>query len=277
MRPLWAILLVPALAGFAAAAELQIVRPLVSQSEGGEPSPPGYAHIPGETLFFTCRIANFSRSPESKMHVAFSIQAFDPKGVPLDPAYKNEFADDVGPQDKDWMPKLRTEVSIPPLALSGTYKITVKAEDLLAHTSTALDVPFEVRGHALEPSDKLVMRNFHFFHGETDTQPMAKAVYHPGEGVWVRMDITGFRYGPGNKVDVSYLTSFLNATGKVLWKQPEPATEQTESFYPKQYIPAEFGVTLDKNIKPGEYTILVEVKDGVGNQSMELKQSFAVE
>jgi len=106
---------------------------------------------------------------------------------------------------------------------------------------------------------------------------MPKPVYHPGQGVWVKMDITGFAYGPGNKIDVSYQTSFLNATGKVLWTQPEPAVEQTESFYPKRYIPAEFGVTLDKNIKPGIYTIQVQVKDAVGNQSYEGRETFTVE
>jgi hypothetical protein len=211
------------------------------------------------------------------MHVAYSVQAFDPKGVPLDPVYKNEFANEVSPQDKDWMPKIQTELSIPPLAPPGAYRIVVKAEDLLANTTTELDVPFEVRGHELEPSDKLVIRNFHFYRNENDTRPMGKAVYHPGDGVWVRMDITGFGYGPGNKIDVSYQTSFLNSSGKVLWKQNEPAEEKTESFYPKRYIPAEFGVTLDKNIKPGEYTILVEVKDAVGNQSYEDKQVFTVE
>ncbi|HUK17686.1 MAG TPA: hypothetical protein VLW65_14780 [Bryobacteraceae bacterium] len=271
------LVLLTALAVSASAADLQIVRPQVSQEEGGAPDPPGYSHIPGETLFFTCRIANFTRSAESKIHVAYSIQAFDPKGVALDPIYTNEFVDEVGPQDKQWMPKIQTEVSIPPLALPGAYKIVVKAEDLLAHTTAQVDVPFEVRGHSIEPSDKLTIQNFRFFYGENDPQPMPKPVYHPGQGVWVKMDITGFAYGPGNKIDVSYQTSFLNATGKLLWTQPEPAVEQTESFYPKRYIPAEFGVTLDKNIKPGVYTIQVQVKDAVGSQSYEGKETFTVE
>jgi len=274
MRP---FLLLAIFTGVLTAADLAIIRPIVSQSEGGEPDPPGFAHIPGETLFFSCRVANFTRGSDSRIHLAYSLQAFDPKGVPLDPVYKNEFVDEVSPQDKDWMPKIQTEISIPPLAPSGAYKITVKAEDLLAHTSASLDVPFTVRGHNVQLSDKLTVQNFHFFHGENDTVPMQDAVYHPGEGVWVKMDITGFAYGPNNKIDVSYQTSFLNAAGKVLWTQPQPAVEQSESFYPKRYIPAEFGVTLDKNIKPGVYTILVEAKDAIGNQTYETKETFTVE
>jgi hypothetical protein len=277
MRPVLVLALLPALAAGAAPQSLAIVRPFISQSEGGEPDPQSFSHVPGETLYFTCRIANFTKSAESRIHVAYSVQAFDGKGTPLDQIYKNELIDEVSPQDKDWMPKIQTEVSIPPLALSGAYKIVVKAEDLLSHAAIQLDVPFEVRGHALQPSEKLVVENFRFFHGENETVPMPAAVYRPGDGLWVRMDITGFGYGPGNKLDVSYVTSFLNGSGKVLWKQPEPAVEQSESFYAKPYIPAEFGVNLDRNIQPGSYTILVQVKDAQGNQSYETKQTFTVE
>ena len=259
------------------AADLQIVRPIVSQSEGGVPDPPGYSHIPGETLFFSCRIANYARSQELKIHVAYSVQALDPQGIPLDPVYKNEFTDQVSRQDKEWMPKIQTEVSIPPLAPSGAYKIVVKAEDLEGHGAAQIEVPFEVRGHLLKPGGKLTIQNFRFYRKEDDPQPMATAVYHPGDGVWVKMDITGFSYGPNNKIDVSYQTSFLNAAGKVLWTQPEPAVEQTESFYPKRYIPGEFGVTLDKNIRPGVYTIQVQVKDAVGNQAYAGTETFTVE
>lgn len=277
MRPVLVLALLPALAAAAPPPSLSIARPFISQSEGGEPDPPNFSHASGETLYFTCRIANFTKSADSRIHVAYSVQAFDGKGTPLDQIYKNELIDEVSPQDKEWMPKIQTEVAIPPLALSGAYKIVVKAEDLLSHTATQLDVPFEVRGHALQLSDKLVVENFRFFHGEDETVPMAAAVYRPGDGVWVHMDITGFGYGPGNKIDVSYETSFLNGSGKVLWKQPEPAIEQSESFDAKPYIPAEFGVNLDKTIQPGPYTILVQVKDAVGNQSYETKQTFTVE
>lgn len=277
MRPVLVLALLPGLAAGAPASALAIVRPLVSQTEGGEPDPQGFVHVAGETLFFTCRIANFAKSAESRIHVAYSVQAFDPQGVPLDPIYKNEFIDEVSPQDKDWMPKIQTELAIPPLVTSGSYKITVRAEDLLAHTAAQLDVPIDVHGHALTLSDKLVVQNFHFFHGESDTQAMATAAYRQGDGLWVRMDITGFSYGPGNKIDVSYETSFLNPSGKVIWTQPQAAVEQTESFYPKRYIPAEFGVSLDRNIQLGVYTILVQVKDMVGNQTYQTKQTFTVE
>src|SRR6202011_2315723 len=99
---------------------------------GGIPVPSGFEHVPGETLFFSCRVAGYSKTAEEKVHVAYSVQAFDPKGVPLTEIYKNEMVTDVTPQDKEWMPKIATEIQIPPLVGAGTYKILVKIENMVA-------------------------------------------------------------------------------------------------------------------------------------------------
>jgi hypothetical protein len=282
MRPVPLATLFPTLLSIllpilACAAPLEIVKPMIAQSDGGTPLPVTFEHAPGETLFFTCRISGYSKNAEEKIHVSFSVQAFDAKGVPLVELYKNEMVEDVTPQDKEWMPKIQTEVQIPPLVGTGTYKLVIKAEDLLAKTTAELTVPFQVRGRAVEPSDTLAARNFQFFRGEDDTQPLQKAAYRPGDGVWARFDITGFKYGEKNHIEVSYVTSVLSASGKVLWTQPEPAVEQSESFYPKRYVGASMGITLLPTTRPGEYTIAVTVKDVVGGQTAETRQTFTVE
>jgi len=273
MRPL----LLLALSLPVAAAPLEIVRPVISDSDGGAVLPPSFEHLPGETLFFSCRVGGYQKTPDEKIHLAYTIEAADPKGVPLMEPFHQEIVDEVTPQDKNWMPKIQTEVMVPPLAGSGTYKITVTVEDLVAKAKTESSTPFLVRGRDVAPSDTLTVRNFQFFRSEDDTQPVEKAAYRPGDGVWTRFDITGFQYGPKNKIDVSYLTSVITDSGKVLWTQPQPAVEQTESFYPKRYVSASMGITLQKNIPTGTYTIAVEVKDAVGNQTYETKQTFTVE
>ena len=272
------ILLVALLAALLSAAPtLQIVRPAISQMEDGTPDPPGFDHVPGETLFFTCRIAGYSKTPEDKIHLAYSVQAFDPKGIPLTELYKNELVDEVSPQDKEWMPKIQTELQIPPLVGSGAYKIVVKVEDLVAKTQAEMPAPFQVRGRDVASSDTLVIRNFRFYRGEEDNQALAKAVFKPGDAVWARFDITGYKYGEKNKINVSYVTSLLTMSGRVLWTQPEPATEQSDSFYPKLYVPATMGITLQSNFQPGDYTIRVQVKDAVGSQDHESKYTFTVQ
>jgi hypothetical protein len=258
------------------AAPLQIVQPIISQSEGGVADAPGATHVPGEILFFTCRVANFTKSPEGKIHLAYSVQPFDPKGVPLTEIYKNELTDEISPQDKEWMPRIATEVAIPPLVMSGTYKIVVKVEDVVAHATAELSVPFQVRGHEVAPSDALTVRNLRFFRNEGDTEPAAKPVYKAGSTIWVKFDMTGYKFGPGNKLDVSYIFKILSGD-KVLYTNPEAAGDQTESFYPKTYVTGEFSVPIQPNVKPGEYAIQVEVKDAVGNQNYQIKHAFTVE
>jgi hypothetical protein len=258
-------------------APLAIVRPIVSDSDGGAALPASFDHRPGETLFFSCRVTGYQKTPEEKIHLAYSVQAFDPKGVPLVELFQHEITEEVTPQDKDWMPKIQTEIAIPTLIASGTYKIMVKIEDLVAKTQAEIPVPFEVRGHDVAPSDQLAVRNFHFFRSEDDAQPLEKAAYRAGDAVWAKFDITGFRYGPNNKIAISYGMSVLDSSGKVLWKQPEPNMEETESFYPKLYLPAALSIEIQRDVRPGQYTIAAEVKDAIGNQTTEAKGTFTVE
>jgi hypothetical protein len=63
----------------------------------------------------------------------------------------------------------------------------------------------------------------------------------------------------------------------VLWTQPEPAVDQSESFYPKRYVSAAFGINLLAKTTPGAYSIAVTVKDAVGGQAFETRQTFTVE
>src|SRR6516165_227641 len=105
---LTAIFLLSAALLCASPAALEIVKPMIATSDGGPSEPASYEYMPGETLYFTCRIAGFSKTAEEKVHVAYSVQAFDPKGVPLTETYKNDMQTEVTPQDKEWMPKIAT-------------------------------------------------------------------------------------------------------------------------------------------------------------------------
>jgi hypothetical protein len=274
MRPILLAALLPALMGGAPA--LEVVQPILSQMDGGAPDPAGFEYVSGQTLFFTCRVANYGKTPDSKIHLAYSVQAFDAKGIPLTEIYKNELTDEVTPQDREWLPKIATEILVPPLIASGPYKIVVKVEDVVAKTSAEQNVPFKIRAREVAPSDTLVVRNFRFYRDEEGTQALEAAAYRSGDGLWARFDMTGFRYGPNNRIDVSYTTSILGAGGKVLWSQPEPALEQSESFYPKRYVAATMGLSL-QGTKRGEYTLQIQVKDAIGNQTCEARQVFTVE
>jgi hypothetical protein len=275
MRSLFLLALLPA--GLMAAPALEIVKPVIAQMEGGDALPPDFQHGPGETLFFECRISGFKKSAEEQINLKYSVQAFDAKGVALGEIFQNEVKEEVGPQDKDWLPKIETQLALPDTMLSGKYKIVVKVEDVLAKGSTETSVPFEIKARDIAPSATPIVRNFRWFHNEDETTPMRQPVYHPGDPMFMKYDVTGFKYGPGNKVDVSCVASLVLASGKAIWTQPDAATEQSEAFYPKPYFSVEFGISLQKNFQPGTYTMSVTVKDNIGKQTYEGKFNFTVQ
>jgi hypothetical protein len=260
-----------------AAPVLGIVKPVIAQTDGGEGLPAGFKHIAGETMFFSCNISGFTKSPEEQINLTYSVQAFDPKGVPLAEIYKGEAKEEVGPEDKNWLPKIETQIVLPDILRPGTYKIVVKAEDLLAKTSADLNVPFEVVGADIAPSASLIAKDFKWYHNEEEQRAMSQPIYHAGDNMYMKFNLTGFKYGKNNKVDVSYAASLVLENGKTIWTQPDPATEQSESFYPKPYITGEFGISLNKDFKPGTYTMSVAVKDAVGQQTYQGKFQFIVQ
>jgi hypothetical protein len=275
MRSLILLALLPVLAP--AAEPLAVVQAVISQMEGGDSLPADFQHTPGETLFFTCRIANFSKSPKEQIHLKYSVQAFDPKGVALSEIYSNEMEEEVGPQDKDWMPKIDTQLDLPAILRPGAFKVLVKVEDVLAKTNAELSVPFQVHARDVASSPTLTVRDFQWFHNDQEEKAMAHPVYHAGDDMWMKFDMVGYKYGAENKVDVSYVASLVLSTGKAIWTQPEPAVEQSASFYPKPYVTGEFGISLQKNFQPGTYTMAVTVKDAVGKQTYEGKFNFTVQ
>src|SRR5260370_7492717 len=143
-------------AGLCSAAGLEVVRPIIAQNDGGVMAPAGFQHVAGETLFFSCRVAGYAKTPEEKVNLAYSVQAFDPKGVPLTEIYKNELVTDVTPQDKEGMPKIATEIQIPPLVAAGTYKILIKVEDLLAKPNATPTLPFHLPLNTSHPTPTLL-------------------------------------------------------------------------------------------------------------------------
>ncbi len=278
MRRLLYAILFPSLMASASAAELQVVRVAISDSDGGPPNAPTASYRPGDSLYFNCRIAGYSKDKDEQVRLAYSVQAVDPRGVALSEAMKNSIKAEVAPQDKEWLPKIDTSIALPPMLFGGEYKIVVKVDDLIAKTSTEFTAPFRVRGREdIHPGDALSVQAFRFLRNEEDTRPAERAAYVPGDHLWAKFDITGFHYGAGNRIDVTYITSVVGPDGKTLWTQPKPAGEPSESFYPQAFISAEMGIELQAKIKPGAYTLVVQVKDAIGDQTCEIRQPFAIE
>jgi hypothetical protein len=281
MRAGSALLLALAWTAYSAPSPLAVVKPAISDLEDGPVIAPAFAFVPGQFIFLSFQIGGFKASEEQKIHLSYKVDAFDPKGVRLIETVSDKVDTTLAPEDKNWKPLLRQQFLIPPIAPSGTYKITIQVTDDLANGATvSQDIPFNVRSREVSPSDTLVVRNFHFYRSEEDRDPLTVAAYKPGDTLWARFDITGYKFGPRNSVDVDYVVAVLAPGGKVLFQQDKPAegaADKGSSFYPKAYVPGSMSLNLQNNTRSGQYTIVLTARDHTGKQTAEAKADFSIE
>jgi len=255
--------------------QLAIVDPALRQYEDGPQLAANFSFVTGEMVFLSFRIDGYKVSPDSQVALRADVDAVDPQGVKLVETMTREIKTTLSVQDKDWAPIVRESFLIPPLALPGTFRILVTVRDELAGTEAKTALDLRVRGHEVEPSDKLVARNFRFLQSENGDQVVSPAVYHPGGMLWARFDMIGFRYGDKNRVAVEYGFSVLGADGKELYSQPTAATGEGESFYPRKYMEGVLSLDL-KTARPGDYIIVLKLRDLVGNQTDESQHPFSI-
>jgi len=261
---------------------LAVVQTALHQYDGGPPVPASFEFFPGDIVFVTFRISGFhtvtNEDDQDRLQLLYTVEALDPEGVPLKETDKGAIAETLTRQDKKqkWLPLVRYETPIPPAAPPGAYRIVVNVQDKLNNTTAKGEIPFKVDGPAIEPSDTLALRNFHFYRTETAMQPLARPVYRPGNSVWARFDITGYKFGENNRFKIDYGIRVFRANGKLLFEQPIAAQEERESFYPERHIGGGLSLNLTKDLTPGEYTVIVIVHDRIGDQTYKEEHTFEV-
>ena len=265
-------------AAFSATAPLAVIKPVISDLEDGPAVSSGFTFVPGQFIYLSYHIGGFKASEEQKVHLSYKTDVYDPKGVRVMETMADKLDTTLAPEDKNWKPIVRQQFLVPPIAPSGTYKIILQVTDDQANgAAITQDIPFEVRSRAVEPSDTLAIRNFHFYRGEEDRDPLSIAAYKPGDTLWARFDIVGYKFGAHNSIDADYGISVLAPSGKVLFTQDKAAEEKSSSFYPKAYVPGSMNLSLQSNIRPGQYSIVITAHDHTGNQMCEAKADFTIE
>ncbi len=255
----------------------KIVNAAPHDSEDGPPLAKGSTFQPGETVFFSFQVAGCGESPTKEVKLTYRIEAVDPNGVkivePIDSVYDATLRE----EDKQFMPKLRATISIPAAAPSGKYKIATSVTDDISHLSASAETTFEVTGHDVPLSTELTIRNLTFHRTEEDTHALPAAAYRPGDTLFARFDIAGFRYAAQNTIHVYYDVAVLNPAGKQIYAQEHAAEDRSFSYYPKPYVPGQMSLTLEKNMRPGQYTVVLTAHDENGQQRVELRHGFSVE
>ncbi len=262
---------------------LAIVDAAIESSEDAPGVAADYEFMPGDFLYFQFEIAGFKtlgKDDSGGRHIslAYTVEALDDKGVLLAPAAKDEIAQEITPQDKDWAPKRRASFLLPSYVAHGTYHVRLSVRDLLAKAEVERDIPFLIGGRKIEPSPTLGLQNLRFLRTDQDGPGLEVAAYRPGDTVWARFDMTGFAVGPANKVDLEYDVSVLRPDGKKVFDQKNAATNELNGlFYPPQFVPGELSVTTTSDLLHGEYTLVIQLHDLIGKKTAEVRQQFQIE
>jgi hypothetical protein len=280
-----ACLPIRAIAASAAAGQpsLTVVNAGVESEEDGPFAPADYAFLPGQYVYFSFQISGYKvkgdeyNGPRS-MSVSYKIELLDAKNVLLTKAEQEQIEQEIGTEDKDWLPKRRFAALLPPLIGAGTYHIHLVLTDLLDKSQAVRDFPFVLGGKRVDSTGGLAIQDFRFLRSDQDGPGLEIAAFQPGDTVWARFDMTGFKVGPGNSVNLNYGLSVLRPDGTVLFKQENAAQQKfASSAYPPQFVPGVLSVSTTSDLQRGEYTMVISVRDNVGQTTTQIRKEFRIE
>lgn len=269
--------LLPTLHAQAIPQTIGIVQAAISQSEDGPPVANGFIFQPGDMAFFSFQVEGYKIGPNGKVQLTGNIEVIDPKGTPLVPVDEEVIGTSVGEEDKKWKPKLRLQFQLPSIGPPGEYKVKYSVIDQQTHRQAFGQTPLRMGGKGVEPAPVLTIRNLGFYRTQDDEAPLRIAAYKAGDILWVRFDVTGYKYGDQNAIDVAYDVAVLAPGGKQLFLQENAAVEKSQAFYPQPWVPGAFNLSLQSTMTPGVYTLVITARDGVGNQSATGRAEFKVE
>jgi len=263
------------LSGVPGASGLKVDNGVAAQFEDGAPLG-SMQLVPGEVVYFSFNVENFKKSENGRVEITGHVQVFDSSGVAIAPQDDIPLLTSLSDEDKNWKPKMRTAVAIPPIAPRGIYKIKFDATDEISHQTASGEAAFGVEAKFVAPSGILAIRELNFYRAQDDTTPLITPSFHPGDMVWVKFYITGYKHGEQKSIDAAYDVELTNSDGVSIMKQEDAAMEKSTAYYPQPYIPGIFSLTLKSTMTPGVYTVIITARDAVGNQTATAKSNFRV-
>jgi hypothetical protein len=247
------------------------------QSEDGQPAT-RTIFAPGQTVFLSFRITGFGvRGEDREVELTWTIETRDPSKRLIAAADSGSLKVELAPEDKNWTPRVRYSVQVPPVPEPGTYAVAILIEDKVSGRLVRMEQPFKVEAAGVPALAQLGVTNFRFQRSENDKIGVPEpATFRPGDVVWARFDVGGYKFGERNRYDVRYGLALRDAAGKVLFTQPQAAADSAEGYYPKHFVSATFSITLDRNVSAGEYTLVVTLHDAIGMQTAESLHTFQI-
>jgi hypothetical protein len=255
---------------------LTVNRAVAAQFEDGPPLG-ALRLVPGEVLYFSFFADGFRKSADTRrVEMTGHVQVFDPAGIAVAPKEEILIVTDLSPEDKDWKPKLRAAVSLPPIAPPGVYKVKYEVTDEQSKQTASGESSFGVEAKYVAPSGILAVRELNFYRNQDDTTALITPSYRAGDIVWVKFYITGYKYGEQNSIDASYNVELLGPDGTSIMKKEDAAMEKSMAFYPQPYIPGIFNLSLKSTMSHNVYTLVITAHDNMGKQTATATSKFQV-
>ncbi len=258
----------------AAASGLALVNLDLLDSRDGYAIPADSRYFPGETVHLYFQIDGYRVSSDYRIDLEYRLQALDPGGKPFYGAEGGRFNAELAPQDEQWMPVVRYSPEIPEHAGGGAYRIEIEVRDRLADATVRAAVPIFVEGSRVEASDRLVVRNFGFSKAPGGPR-LDKPLYRAGEEIWAEFHITGYKTREDNTFEVESDLRVLDDEGETLFVF-DSRGETGSPFYPRLWLPAKFRLDLEKTIPRGRYTVVVNIRDKIGQAVFTERRVFEV-
>jgi hypothetical protein len=262
---------------------LTIVDARVESSEDAPAVSPGYEFLPGDFLYFQFQVAGFKvngneyNGPRT-ISLAYVIEARDSQGILLAPPENGTIQEEVSAQDKDWTPKRRASFLLPSYVAYQDCHVSVTVDDLIAKTTAHQELPFTLAGRKIETAGSLAIQNVRFLRTSEDDAGLQVVAYRPGDTIWARFDMTGFKLGPRNSVQLSYDVAVHRPDGRVIFHRENAARQKLEGlFYPPQVVPGVLSVTTTPDLPRGEYTFIIFLKDEIGQKNARVERKVDME
>lgn len=245
----------------------------------GESAPsirPEFRYIGGELIYFSFRVAGY-QVKNDKVDLRWLIYATDPEGRLLWEPLNGAISEEVSHNDENWLPRVSQMLPLPPQLPPGAYKLLIKVTDENAQSSIEHGVAFHVGGRPLPAPSGFSILGAAFFRNDQDASPLVDAVYRPGEPLFLKFQLAGFKLAEKNHFEVEYGITVLRPSGKELYAEPRAASESDSPYYPKRLMNGAISLNLSADLTPGQYSIVISARDVAGQASAEATVSFKVE
>jgi hypothetical protein len=282
--PLLAILAVLSPKFSRATDTLTVLSGAVQKAEDSPAVSSSYEFLPGDFLYFSFRVAGFKTRTQSNgnneaksISLTYEAAPLDERSIALCPPVTGVIETELNAEDKDWTPNREISFILPSFLAAGTYHVHLKLQDKFGNEETARDFPFRIGGTRIAPSSNLNVQNFAFLRKETDREALQVPAYSPGDTVFARFDIAGFKVGEKNSYRLAYGVTVLRPDGKPFVSELKAAELEQTTYYPAPYVPGLVQISVPPGSPRGQYVLSLHVRDLLAGTEYETRRALSIE